>query len=271
MIGARLRVALTALAVLSAIGCGPNSPSQASESPRDIADYLTTPLVEYSSAGGLAGLREELKIFPDGRAEGYDRDGRPVETYLPPAIMAELRRELGSAAFSHRSRYLGEDVPVESLIYRPDGRTKSPPPREDPSGLAYVQMLLSRLEHLVIYRTPERPGTVLELTVARDGRADLARIAVGSSKASFPQRTRVGRTVTLETQDFKRLSHLVAEASFPPRAHKPEWINRTDLYQVVHWFLVAEAETRETLLLPQALIQQLEAVSRQVAATSGPR
>lgn len=71
-----------------------------------VPDLPTTPtstsvpsrfeFVDYTVSGGIAGVNDHLKVYPDGRAV-YDDGARVVEFTVTPQVVSELRAALEQA------------------------------------------------------------------------------------------------------------------------------------------------------------------------------
>ena len=113
-----------------------------------------TPLVEYASSGGFAGLQDQLVIRADGSAVAT-RKGQGRELHLDPGGLARLKSAFETAQFVlMKKEYLarGSDLFTYKVTYQ--GRTVTAMDTAVPGAL---EPLLSMLNAIV-----DSPGEVTE-------------------------------------------------------------------------------------------------------------
>lgn len=267
---------MTALLALCAVGCGAGGPGSAPGSSQgEERGERQLPLLEYSSVGGIAGVERRLVVFPDGRARTIVRE-EWLESRLEPVVLTALQQVLGPEPFAYVHTPVGADLFETSYVYRPGGRQPPPverlgqrPRRPSRRGEELVDLLLNRLDHLVIYRKPEGEGAV-ELTVRQSGEVRLARIRPPRMRGLEPEEELLGSSIELERDELERLRGLLTDVDFPRQVYDPQRGRRTDRAQLVHRFLVLEANSQRELTVTSDLIEQLEEIAGRMESAPSP-
>lgn len=90
------------------------APRSTTTAPRSLFEF-----VDFRVSGGIAGARDHLKVYPDGRAT-YDGGGGVREFSIAPTTVAELRAALEQANLASLPRVNGTvtaDVQQYNVIY----------------------------------------------------------------------------------------------------------------------------------------------------------
>lgn len=190
-------------------------------------------------------------------------------------VLTALQQVLGSEPFAYVHAPVGADLFETSYVYRPGGRQPPPlerlgqrPRRPSRRGEEFVDLLLNRLDHLAIYRKREGEGAV-ELTVRQSGEVRLVRVRPPRMRGLEPE-----EELLSPPSNWSETSSNVCAVSSPMwtslgRSTTPS-AGQTDRAQLVHRFLVLEANGQREPPVSSDLVEQLEEIAGRVESAPSP-